>query len=57
MNACKNYKANDQAAVAHHRNPMGDCAGCVYFSKQNCRSHTPSGGENAIPVAPAYRYL
>ncbi|MCL2216968.1 MAG: hypothetical protein FWB91_08120 [Defluviitaleaceae bacterium] len=44
MQNCKKYKAKASAMQDHHRQPKGECKGCVYFSRQNCRAHTPPEG-------------
>jgi len=48
MQNCKKYKPNATVAASHHRNPKGDCKGCVYFSKFNCRMHMRTGEGHVV---------
>jgi len=48
MQNCKKYKPSATAMVNHHRNPKGDCRGCMYFSKFNCGTHRQTGDEDIV---------
>jgi len=39
MKSCKKYRAKANPELYHARNTEGNCQGCVYFSKANCRNH------------------